>query len=129
MTFKHSKHRDMILTVLAPKNFHPSVDEIFSIIKTDFPKISLATVYRNIEQLTRIGKIVKIEIGSGSARYDGNVEKHFHIKCNKCGKISDVWLNENIGDHINLKNLIEDFTITGYRIDFFGICKNCNQSH
>ena len=126
MSYRNSKHRNVILKVLSPKNFHPTVGEMFAIIKKNFPKISLGTIYRNVEQLNRMGKIVKIEIGSGSARYDGNVERHFHIRCNHCGKVSDVWLDGDIDGQIVQKNDIKDFAITGYKIDFFGICKSCN---
>lgn len=113
------------MQVLEKKNYHPSVDEIYDIVRVKYPSISLATVYRNVEQLCRMGKINRVEIGVGPVRYDGNTKKHLHIICQKCGKIEDVWLDMKIEDQIDFEEKIPNFTITNYKIEFFGICNYC----
>jgi len=126
MTYRFSKQREAVMAVLDKKNYHPTVDEIYDIVKEQYPQVSLATIYRNVEQLSQMGKIWKIEIPEGPARYDGNMEKHYHIRCTKCGKVNDVWLKGNLDDIINLANIEQNFSVTGYKIEFEGICDSCN---
>lgn len=126
MKIRNSKQREAILNVLSQRNYHPTADDIYVKVKKDFPKTSLATIYRNVEQLSRLGKIRRIETASGPARYDGNIEKHFHIKCSQCGQVRDVWLKEKLENYIDLDDAIKDYLLTGYDISFEGICNKCN---
>jgi len=128
LKFRKSIQRDAILKVLDKKNYHPSVNEIYDILRINFPTVSLATIYRNVEQLCRMGKINQVAIGDGPAKYDGNTQKHTHIICQKCGKIEDIWIDMKIEDHINFKDKIPNFIVTSYEIDFYGICNKCNSS-
>ncbi|MDY6968749.1 MAG: transcriptional repressor, partial [Spirochaetota bacterium] len=91
----------------------------------DFSKISLATVYRNLDLLHRMGKIVKIDIPNHPARYDGNTNEHFHIRCTACGYVEDVWIDINIVDYIDLNTAMPNFVSTKCLIEFTGICKSC----
>lgn len=125
MKFKSSKQREAILEVLNTANHHFTVDEIYTIVKEKSPRISLATVYRNLEQLYRMGKIGKIESAGSPVRYDCKPTKHFHIKCVRCGQIEDVVLEEKLEDKIDFEAVARDFTVTGYRIDFYGLCPKC----
>ncbi len=125
MDIRYSKQRQAILDVLNKKDYHPTVDDIFSIVRKRLPKISLATVYRNIEQLCRMGKIRKLDTGTEPGRYDGNLEKHSHIKCTRCGVVRDVWLEEKLKDFVDFGEAIPGFHSIGYRIEFFGTCKRC----
>ena len=49
--FKHSKQRDALLTLLKSVTCHPSAEWLYNELKHDFPKLSLATVYRNLSVL------------------------------------------------------------------------------
>lgn len=127
MKLRNSKQREAILSVLGKKNYHPTVDEIYAIVKKEFPTTSLATIYRNMEQLCRMGKIWKIESAPGPARYDGNREKHFHITCSRCGLVADVWLEGKLENYVDLGKAINGFTLSGYNISFEGICRKCRE--
>jgi len=111
--------------VLMKKNFHPTAEEIYDVLKKDFPCIGIATVYRNLDQLARSGTVIKIENPDGAARYDGNPEKHYHIKCLQCGRIDDVWTDIDINKHINLKKIVRGFNVLEVIISFAGICDEC----
>mgnify|MGYP001554520555 CR=1 FL=1 len=126
MNFRNSKQRDAILSVLSKKNYHPTVDDIYAIVKKDFPKISIATVYRNVEQLCRMNKIWRINEGSSHARYDGNIERHYHISCPECGSVDDVWLPERLENLIEIEKVIPEYSEINYNIEFKGICKKCS---
>lgn len=124
---KSSKQRDAIYELLKKKNYHPSVDELYALAKKNFPSISLATVYRNLDQLSEMGKIFKLEIPNQPARYDHNTENHYHIQCRGCGCIEDVWLDFDIDDHIDLNRAIPDFDRIEWDVSFSGICRKCRK--
>ena len=125
MKYKNSRQREAVAEVLNRKNYHPTAEEIYTIVKKNFPKISLATVYRNVERLCQMEKIWKIETDSQPSRYDGNTKRHFHITCRNCGKVKDVWLDQRLEDHIDVEKAIEGFKLAEYKIDFYGICEEC----
>jgi Fe2+ or Zn2+ uptake regulation protein len=130
MQYRYSKQREAVMQLLDKKNYHPTVDEIYEIIKKKYPKVSLATIYRNVEQLTQMGKVWKIEIPNEPARYDGNMEKHYHIRCKKCGSVNDVWLKDKLFKIEEVESTLENFSITGVKVEFEGICDLCNsQAH
>ena len=128
MNFRHSKQRDAVVKVLSKINYHPTVDEIYDIVRKEYPKVSLATIYRNVEQLSQMKKIWKIESPNEPARYDGNMEKHHHVKCTKCSAINDVWIKNSLEELIDLNKIENNFSITGFKIEFEGLCDKCNTS-
>jgi len=125
MKFKKSKQRDAVFRILSQKNFHPTVDDLYDIVRKEFEHISLATVYRNVEQLLQMGLITKLDTGDGKARYDGNTQKHFHIICKECRKIQDVWVDFIIEDIVDINSVFPGFSYESYKINFLGICGDC----
>ncbi|MDY6970075.1 MAG: transcriptional repressor [Spirochaetota bacterium] len=124
---KTSRQRDGITFLLSKKNYHPTVDEIYDLMRKDFSKISLATVYRNLDTLQRMGKINKIDIPDQPARYDGNTNEHFHIRCTACGYIEDVCIDFNIKDYVDVNAAMPNFELTECFISFAGFCKKCKR--
>lgn len=104
---------------------HPTADEIYELVRRRLPRISLGTVYRNLDRLSREGVIRTIE-GAGSRRYDGDLEEHWHVRCADCGLISDV----KPGSDLNLKSgtgFPEGFLVTGWHVEYRGMCGECKE--
>ncbi len=121
-----TNQREIILEELKRLKTHPTADELYEVVKKRLPRISLATVYRNLEQLSEAGIINKLEYGGRQKRFDGNISPHSHIFCIKCGKISDVELDEKI----EIKKIIKDpkgFLIFEDRFEFCGLCPECQE--
>ncbi len=93
-------------------------------MRQKLPHISLGTVYRNLELLAEYGLIQKIELAGSQRRFDGNVESHYHIHCNRCGRVDDLPVRPF---PINKEDLraVTAFEITGHRVEFFGLCPKC----
>ena len=93
-------------------------------LKDEIPELSLATVYRNLEQLTEMGFIQKIEGDDKTSHFDGNAAKHFHLGCTSCKKIFDI-PHEFIA--IPVEGIIKEapFEVTDYTVSFRGICPDC----
>ena len=97
----YSKQRELILETLKENVVHPSADYIYGKLKDKLPNISLATVYRNLNQLAENGTILKIEGLENSDHFDHNTHEHHHFLCEKCGRIFDI--PKDIAPDINLK--------------------------
>ncbi len=122
-----TRQRQVILEELRKVCTHPGADEIYTIVRRRLPRISLGTVYRNLEVLAELGEIQKIETGGTLKRFDGNPEDHYHIRCAACKRVVDAPVErlQDIEDALSGKT---DFDILGHRIEFIGICPQC-QTH
>ncbi len=117
---KHSRQRDAVYAELCSRKDHPTADELYLSLKNDFPKLGLATVYRNLTLLEREGKVLRIR-GENCDRFDGDVSEHCHFICDVCGKITDISL-EAFPDIV-----IKDFKgiVKGKTIICSGYCEEC----
>ncbi len=120
---RNTKQRTVILNKLREVTSHPTADEIFAMTRETLPRISLGTVYRNLDLLARQGDILCLENGSSQKRFDGNIQPHHHVRCIKCGKIGDVHtpLPAPCIDGVHAQG----FTIVGSQVMFEGICDHC----
>jgi len=121
-----TRQRRIILEELRKSGSHLTADELYGKVRRRLPRVSLGTVYRNLELLSRGGTIGKIETAGGKMRFDSMAEPHYHIHCRRCGLVADLELA-----HLpDLEKLVADpvgFRITGYRLEFTGLCPRCRQ--
>jgi Fur family transcriptional regulator, peroxide stress response regulator len=117
--------RKVILEELRKVNTHPSADELYEMVRKRLPRISLGTVYRNLETLSESGVIQKLEPGCSLKRFDGNPSEHCHIRCVHCDRIADAPLEPDL--KVDLKRVNStDFEIIGHRLEFIGVCPECS---
>jgi Fur family peroxide stress response transcriptional regulator len=117
--------RMAVIRILGKSTRHPSVDEIFAEMQSDFPATSLATVYKTVTLLKELGEVLELGFGAGSNHYDGRMPlDHPHLVCTKCAKIEDADLDSM---ELLARELAEKsgYQITNHRLDFFGLCSRC----
>jgi Fur family peroxide stress response transcriptional regulator len=126
--FRITPQRIAILGILSVSRGHPSVEKIYEQVKKKFPTTSVATVYKNISTLKELGEVLELSFGTQSSRYDGNKPgPHPHLICTVCKKIIDPDL-ESLKD-VSAELIKETgFRITSHRLDFFGICPECQKN-
>jgi Fur family ferric uptake transcriptional regulator/Fur family peroxide stress response transcriptional regulator len=125
MTKRSTIQRSLVLATVKELQRHATAEEVYDAIMKNYPDISRATVYRNLNLLSDIGEIRKVEIPNGADRYDHQLHAHYHARCVKCGRVFDVEM-EFIAD---LEQSVKDthgFEFTGHDIIFKGICLECN---
>ena len=118
-----TRQRTIILEELRKVVTHPTADEIYTMVRRRLPRISLGTVYRNLDLLTEQGVILKIESAGNSKRFDGNTSPHQHARCQKCGRMADLMLPVPLPDTRHI--VVPGFTITSARLEFDGLCDVC----
>ncbi len=123
--FRMTRQRELILEELRKVDTHPSADEVYEMVRKRLPRISLGTVYRNLEILSESGDIQKLEPGCSLKRFDGNPAEHCHIRCIRCDRIADVPMAPDLG--IDLERIDStEFEIVGHRLEFLGLCPQCS---
>jgi Fur family ferric uptake transcriptional regulator len=125
--YRMTRQRQIILEELRKVDIHPSADEVYEMVRKRLPRISLGTVYRNLEILSDLGEIQKLELGGDLKRFDRKPNKHYHIRCMNCGRVDDA--------PIAPLNQVEDelygatvYTIIGHRLEFEGLCPRCSKA-
>lgn len=109
-----------ILNIVNGSGEHLTAEKIFFEIKKKFPKIVLASVYNNLNMLTRQGLIKKVSIDGQPDRFD-KIKKHDHLVCRTCGKIADFEfgdLTENLVGQLHS-------SIFDYDLKVFYECPEC----
>lgn len=121
-----TKQRKLILHSIQGRTDHPSADLIYQQVKEGLPRISLATVYRNLEVLTETGDITKLDYGSGQSRYDPRTDKHHHFRCSVCDKIEDVPFQIRVEPLDQSHPWVQERIVTEARVELIGTCPACN---
>lgn len=123
---RNTVQKTKILENLRGRHDHPSAGEVYQSLKSDLPHISLATVYRNLEDLANRGDILRLKFGD-ITRFDGNISKHSHVICKECGAIEDLpqpAMNRTLA---NLQSK-STFAIEDLELKLTGLCPNCKIS-
>lgn len=121
---KYSKQRESILNYVKSVKTHPTAEIIYQEVRKQDNKISLGTVYRNLEKLYQNGDIKRLKMANEKDRFDGDISHHYHGICTKCGKLIDIFVDyyENIDRYINKKT---NFEVVSHDVIFNVICPEC----
>lgn len=123
--FRLSKQRKVILEELRKVTSHPTADEVYDMVRKIMPRISLGTVYRNLEFLCSQGLARKVGPAGAQKRFDGNAQPHAHIRCRSCQRVVDVPV------HLDAPLLEPEecmgFSIDECNIEFEGVCPDCSR--
>jgi Fur family peroxide stress response transcriptional regulator len=117
-----------VLRILAGSEEHPSVEDIYEKVRSEFPTTSLATIYKTVALLKSLNEVLELGFPDGSNRYDGNKPfPHPHVICVRCRKIMDPEL-VSLDDLKNEISKKTGFKIQHHRLDFFGMCQECQKA-
>jgi Fur family ferric uptake transcriptional regulator len=122
-----TRQRKIILEELRKVDTHPSADEVYEMVRKRLPRISLGTVYRNLEVLSKSGAIQKLEPGSSLKRFDGNPHEHYHIRCIQCDRVVDAHFDIDL-NFTNEDCKASNFKIIGHKLEFLGLCSKCSET-
>ncbi len=125
---KYSRQREAILSYLRSTTSHPTAENVYFKIREEFPKLSLGTVYRNLNLLAENGVILRLSCGDGVERFDAITEPHNHFICRSCGVVLDLkvecmeTIDKEVEKHFSGK-------IEGHEVYFYGTCNQCLQKN
>ena len=110
---------------LASTDSHPTARQVFAEIKTNFPQLSLATVYNTLGTLVRMGLIRVLEFETMDNRHETNLAPHINLICTGCGRIQDLAAGLPIcPDEVREKL---GFEVRDHRLEYYGLCAECRE--
>lgn len=121
-----TRQRMAVYQALSRIPHHPTAEEVFLAVKKRLPRISLATVYKNLEALVQCGAAAKLTYGGDSARYDIRTDHHDHVRCLRCGKIWDIEPRAG-SSRVTPMELPKGFQVLECRVEFVGYCRSCRR--
>ena len=120
---KVTPQRQCIFRALDGNLEHPSAEAIYDRVTAEMPTVSLRTVYQTLNDLAAMGEISQIDLGTGAARFDPNLDDHQHLVCDGCGTVIDV-----PGDFADVRvprGHTHGFAVSRTDIVFRGLCPDC----
>ena len=126
MIRRETKQREAILKALRNTRSHPTADQIYDEVRKNIPNISKGTVYRNLQVLQDDGAITELKLNDTLSRYEVKQESHYHFRCEKCGRVSDIdmpvdrELDRQVEKRTGLK-------VAYHQLEFRGLCKDCQK--
>ena len=121
-----TSQRYAILEYLAIDGNHPTANEVYEYLRDDFPNMSVATVYNNLNFFKEAGVVNELSFGEDSSRFDLTETQHYHAICKYCEKVIDF----NYPQLKNIENEIENLTkfkIDAHEFKVTGICEECQK--
>lgn len=121
---RYSPQREAVLDIVLKEDAHLSVDEIFTRARKKFPKISRATVYRNLEQLEEMEQVGRMNGPKNISYFEPKRDVHHHFVCQSCGLIEDIWEPTRQG----CRSCVQKKTghvISNVVSTYLGLCTNC----
>jgi len=121
-----SSQREQILDIFLKTEQHPTINDLYELVRKKHPQIGLATVYRTMKVICDAGLARETDFGGGIRRFEHKYQHqhHDHLICLNCGSIIEV-LNpeiEKLQENLAKKHR---FKALRHRMEIFGLCKNC----
>ncbi len=120
-----TKPRRLILEAVRATDVHPTAAFVYRRVRKRLPRVSLATVYRNLRVLAAEGFLAERADAAG-LRFDGNTAPHDHFTCLACGRIYDVPARRGRAARARMA-AHTGFEILNHRTEYFGRCGDCRR--
>lgn len=128
---KVTPQRMAVYSILRDTKSHPNVEMIYKRLKPEYPAMSLATVYKTVDVLKKVGLVQELNVGEGGLRYDAVVDPHSHVYCESCSKVRDV---ENLSlEQVQDEKVFNEvknetgFEVKSTQVFFYGFCPECQE--
>ena len=116
--------RRIILDVVRSTDAHPTAAFVYARVRRRLPRVSLATVYRNLRRLAAEGFLLE-RTDEGGIRFDANLSRHDHFTCLSCRRIYDVPVSPSRPAPRVVPR--PGFEILDQRTEYYGRCAACRR--
>jgi len=120
-----TRPRQLIIDVVRATDVHPTAALVYQRVRRRLPRVSLATVYRNLRMLAAEGFLAERADVAGM-RFDGNTGPHDHFTCLVCGRIFDVPVRAGRTRRRRI-TARTGFEVLDQRTEYYGRCRACRR--
>jgi len=104
---------------------HPTPELLYQRVRPSMPSLSLATIYKVLDALAKLGMVKEVHVSGDSRRYDANLDQHHHLICSRCKRVNDLY--DERFDTIALPKRLQGFVAQSLAVQVFGLCSTCAQ--
>ena len=102
---------------------HIDIEKLYEILRERFPSISLATIYKNVNQMNELGILEVIKVPNHKLQYEISKEPHIHLACDSCGSVMDM--NKCIDELMNSAESESGYRLNHSSVVLNGLCPDC----
>ncbi|WP_309719822.1 Fur family transcriptional regulator [Armatimonas sp.] len=118
--------RRVLLRLIAASERPLSAQDIY---EQTAEEINLVTIYRTLNELTRLELLIRTEFGEGFYRYEpapgpSDTEHHHHVVCDNCGTIAD-FEGCMVDAMLEQTHLPDNFQVDSHTLTLHGTCGRC----
>jgi Fe2+ or Zn2+ uptake regulation protein len=120
-------HRTLLLELLRQSGGHLDANELYQQARKKNFRISLSTVYRNLQLFKKLGLVEEHHFAEEHHHYEVKPDaEHQHLLCLDCGKVVEFAcpLSQKFREDIGKQY---DFHITGADVRMTGLCSTCRK--
>jgi Fur family ferric uptake transcriptional regulator len=121
--YRMTVSRRAVLSALV-SGTHRTAEELVAQVQKQAPDVHISTVYRNLEELERIGLVVHSHLGHGPATFQLTTEAHGHLVCERCGGSYHADSRMFAGLAREAKSRY-GFEIRPFHFSVLGLCEGC----
>lgn len=124
--WRYTRQRAEVFAYLRSVESHPTAEQVFAAVRQQIPNISLATVYKALEALCDADLAARLAEAGGPIRYDGRPDAHYHLRCERTGRVLDLELPydptllERLAPGLIERLREEGFEILGHKLEVIG---------
>jgi len=123
---RRTRQRSAVYETVAATDTHPTAEWVYERVRHRIPRVSLGTVYRNLQLLVAEGKLRSWSRGR-TLRYDADLSPHDHFLCRRCGFLDD--LPRRPRRYAEERSLARRGHAVEERIlEFVGVCRSCRRT-
>jgi Fe2+ or Zn2+ uptake regulation protein len=123
---RDTRQRRLVYAAVAGSRAHPTAEWVHRQVQRQLPRISLGTVYRNLQLLVSEGRLRAWTRGR-SVRFDADLKAHDHFVCESCGLLVDL---ERAPEAPSTEKTLKTrgYLVRERILEFVGLCRNCRRS-
>ena len=123
---RETRQRRIVYDTVVTTDVHPTAEWVYERVRKKLPRISLGTVYRNLQLLVTEGRLRAWTRGR-SVRFDADLEAHDHFVCESCGLLLDLERAPEVPS-TERKLRARGHLVRERILEFVGLCRNCRQT-
>ena len=122
---RSTRQRRLVFEAVTETKSHLTAEWVYSAVRRALPRVSLGTVYRNLQVLVEEGKL-KSFVRDGLIRYDADLDPHDHFACERCEMLLDIprATESRPGER---KLNAQGYVVSGRTLEYHGLCRRCRR--
>jgi Fur family ferric uptake transcriptional regulator len=121
--------RRAVVELLGRQDCCLTAQEIFDELRAEGRQVGIASIYRVLDLLTEKGRLQRVDLGAGIARYEpvhsGGEHHHHHLVCDDCGRV-EAFADDELERALRNVERRTGYSVAGHDVVLRGSCRSCS---